>query len=114
RTGVCRDRLAINYRIEVSDDGSHWTAVADDEGRQAAVAFAGKQTFASLPGYEMESIPLPFPGCRPSDIAFAADGSMYLIAMTEGQVWRANMPAVGEPGSVRWKRFASGLNQPIG
>lgn len=114
QTGVCRDRLAINYRIEISDDGHHWTSVSDDEGRQAPVAFAGKQTFASLPGYEMESIPLPFPGCRPSDIAFATDGRMYLIAMTEGQVWRANVPPVGEPGRVRWQRFATGLNQPIG
>ena len=35
RTGVCQDRLAIGYRIEISDDGQKWLRAGD--GRRAAL-----------------------------------------------------------------------------
>jgi len=64
----------------------------------------------------MEAIPVPFPGCRTVGLSrFGDDGSMYVLAMTEGQVWRTRPPA---RGNVRrpciWQRFASGLYHPIG
>ena len=62
----------------------------------------------------MESIPAPFPAWRPSDMAFGDDGTMYAIAMTEGQIWRARTPPVGHPEQIEWQRFASGLYHPIG
>jgi putative heme-binding domain-containing protein len=113
RTGVCRDRLAVKYRIEVSDDGKQWTKVGDEGGRAAADGSGAINRNAS-PGYEMESIPLPFAGCRPSDIAFTTDGAMYALAMTEGQVWRSRTPPVDHPDRVNWQRYASGLYHPIG
>ncbi|HTN75079.1 MAG TPA: discoidin domain-containing protein, partial [Pirellulaceae bacterium] len=67
RTGTCQDRLAVKYRIEVSSDGQAWTKVGDESGRAPATPFAaGAINKHASPGYEMESIPLPFPGCRPS------------------------------------------------
>lgn len=114
RTGVCKDRLAVAYRIEVSDDGKEWQEVGDESGREpAGTSVATIQRDAS-PGYVMEAIPLPFPGCRPSDIAFGDDGTMYAIAMTTGQIWRTRTPPVGHPEQVNWQRYASGLYHPIG
>jgi glucose/arabinose dehydrogenase len=113
RTGVCNDRLATRYQVLVSDDGSNWTKVADDSDRMP-IAASGALIAAASPGYRMEAIPLPFDGCRPSDIAFGDDGSMYVIAMTEGQIYRTRRPPAEHPTQVRWERFASGLYHPIG
>jgi len=115
RTGTCTDRLAVRYRIEVSSDGQKWIKVGDESGRALPVSMAvGPINRNAASGYEMESIPLPFSGCRPSDIIFAPDGTMYLIAMTEGQIWRARTPSLDRPQRVRWQRYASGLYHPIG
>lgn len=115
RTGVCADRLAVKYRIQVSMDGKEWVQVGDESGRAPSTAFAaGTINRDASPGYEMESIPLPFAGCRPSDVVFTSDGTMFLLAMTEGQVWRARTPPAGHPNRVRWQRYAAGLYHPIG
>ena len=65
------------------------------------------------PGYDMESIPLPFADCRLSDVAFG-DGMMYVLVLTEGQVWRTPVPPPDQPGRVQWRQYASGLYNPIG
>lgn len=113
RTGTCKDRLATAYRIEVSDDARTWKKVGDESGR-AAFEGGGVLRRDASPGYAMESIPAPFPSWRPSDIAFGEDGTMYAIAMTEGQIWRARTPPVGHPEQIEWQRYASGLYHPIG
>jgi putative heme-binding domain-containing protein len=113
RTGISKDRLATAYRIEVSDDGKTWRKVGDQTGR-AAIEGGGVVRRDASPGYVMESIPAPFPSWRPSDIAFGEDGTMYAIAMTEGQIWRTRTPPVGHPEQVEWQRYASGLYHPIG
>ena len=114
RTGGSRDRLPIAYRIAVSSDGEKWTTVATEEGRKGAVT-AG---FSILPdataGYDLETIPGPFAGCRVSDIAFGDDGVLYCLAMTEGQVWRTRLPPPGKREQVAWQRYATGLHHPIG
>ena len=89
-------------------------AVGDERGRQAPDRVVGAIRRDASPGYTMESIPLPFSACRPSDIAFGDDGTMYAIAMTEGQIWRTRRPPVGEPDRVHWQRYATGLYHPIG
>lgn len=66
------------------------------------------------PGYVMESIPVPFDGCRVADVVFADDRTMYVIAMTEGQVWRTRTPPLGSPEAVHWERYAAGLFHPTG
>jgi putative heme-binding domain-containing protein len=115
RTGVCQDRTVHKYRIEVSDDGEQWVKVSDDSGREDFKSpGSGVVNRNASPGYEMENIPLPYPGCRPSDVAFTDDGSMYLLTMTEGQVWRTRTPTIDQPQRVRWQRYASGLYHPIG
>jgi len=115
RTGGQKDRLAVAYRIEVSADGTRWTKVCDATGRGASPrAAATPLRRDAAPGYVMESIPLPFPECRPSGVAFSGDGMLYAIAMTEGQVWRTRIPPPGQPERVAWQRFASGLYHPIG
>ncbi len=112
RTGVCRDRLTVAYRIEVSEDGKSWTKVGDESGRaKNGVATIRRD---ARPGYVMETIPAPFPTWRPSDIAFDDEGTMYAISMTEGQIWRTRIPPVGSPEQVRWQRYATGLYHPIG
>lgn len=114
RTGVCKDRLAVAYRIEVSDDGKKWSVVGDESGREASSGMATPIRRAASPGYVIEALPAPFPGCRPSDIAFDENGTMYAIAMTKGQIWRTRTPPVGHPDQVKWQRFATGLYHPIG
>lgn len=107
RTGLARDHVALSYRVEVSTDGALWARVADDGDRATVDPDLA-------PGYRIEAIPAPFPGCRPSDVAFGPDGQLYALAMTEGQVWRTAPPPPGRPRAVRWTRYASGLNHPIG
>lgn len=114
QTGVCKDRLANAYRIEVSVDGARWTKVGDERGRAASAHNIGAIRRDASPGYVMETIPGPFPTWRPSDLAFGDDGSIYALAMTEGQVWRARTPPVGQPERVEWRRYACGLHHPIG
>ena len=114
RTGVCQDRLAVGYRIEVSDDGQKWTRVGDEHGRQTAGVFVGAIRRDASPGYLMESIPLPFGTCRPSDIAFGDEGTMYAIAMTEGQIWRTRTPPPAIPTASTGSAYATGLYHPIG
>ena len=114
RTGVCRDRLAVAYQIEVSSDGKKWSKVGDESGRQASHGIAAPIKRDASPGYVMESIPAPFRACRPSDIAFDEHGTMYAIAMTEGQIWRTRTPPTGHPEQVNWQRYATGLYHPIG
>ncbi len=65
------------------------------------------------PGYDMELIPPPFVDCRLSGVAFG-DGMMYVIALTEGQIWRTPIPPPDQPQRVRWQKYASGLYNPIG
>ena len=107
RTGRERDRLAIGYIVQVSADGMAWRTVADG-------AEHGSSGTEVAPGYAMEPIPAPFAGCRPSDVAFGPDGMLYALAMTEGQVWRTPVPPAGKPSEVSWRRYATGLNHPIG
>ena len=49
------------------------------------------------PGYRMESIPSPFSGIRPAGIDFGPDRMMYVIAMSEGQIWRSPIPPPDHP-----------------
>lgn len=114
RTGVSKDRLPVAYKIEVSDDGKTWTKVGDGSDRAAYDAVVGAIRRDAAPGYTLESIPTPFPTCRPSDICFADDGTMYATAMTEGQVWRTRIPPPGHPEQVVWQRYATGLYHPLG
>ncbi|MDA1178943.1 MAG: hypothetical protein O2931_09115, partial [Planctomycetota bacterium] len=92
------------------NDGTQWFPSHLGEKRMN-VASMRNEVAAS---YRMEPIPGPFFGFRPSDIAFAADGTMYVIAMTEGQIWRTTIPPADNPSRVRWQRFATGLDHPIG
>ena len=108
RTGNCNDRLATDYRIEVSDADGKWTTVCDSDDHESFNALQAED------GYVMQSIPMPFDDCRPSDIAFDGNEVMYVLAMTRGEIWRTRMPHASRPKRVQWQRFASGLNHPIG
>ncbi|WP_254512519.1 discoidin domain-containing protein [Anatilimnocola floriformis] len=114
RTGVCRDRLAVAYRIEVSDDGKTWKKVGDEAGRAAPENLVGAVRRDAAPGYVLESIPTPFSSCRPSDVAFRDDGVMFVTAMTEGQIWASRIPPPGQPERVKWQLYATGLYHPLG
>jgi cytochrome c553 len=112
QTGICNDRLATKYEIETSLDGRNWTR-AIDSGDRAPMGTATVNADAS-PGYKLEAIPAPFPGIRPAGIKFGPDGMLYVIAMSEGQIWRTPIPPPDHPDQVHWSRYASGLAHPIG
>ncbi|MFT5404215.1 MAG: hypothetical protein ACI9DF_003058 [Verrucomicrobiales bacterium] len=105
RTGNCNDRLATDYKLEVSDADGKWMTVCGSDDHESF------NTLQAEDGYVMQSIPMPFDDCRPSDVAFDGNEMMYVIAMTRGEIWRTRMPHGSRP---RWERFASGLNHPIG
>ncbi len=112
RTGSVRDRLITNYNVEVSTDGHRWTQVIDSSDRTPRGTVVARPDIS--PGYRMESIPSPFSGIRPAGIAFGPDRMMYVIAMSEGQIWRSPIPPLDHPQQVRWTRYAAGLAHPIG
>ena len=112
RTGSVRDRLITNYTVEVSLDGHRWTQVIDSSDRMSRNTVVSRPDIS--PGYRMESIPAPFQGIRPAGNAFGPDRMMYVIAMSEGQIWRSPLPPLDHPQQVQWTRYAAGLAHPIG
>ena len=112
---IAKVRSPLATRIDASADGRRSTKTGTESASARSQA-AGSATIRhdASPGYVMEDIPAPFPGCRPSDIAFSNDGTMYAIAMTEGQIWRTPTPPAGHPERVRWHRYATGLHHPLG
>ncbi|HTU99134.1 MAG TPA: DUF6797 domain-containing protein [Luteitalea sp.] len=70
----------------------------------------------STDAYVVDDVPLPLDNrwrrnVRASDIQFLADGTGVVVTL-DGDVWLArglSAPA----GVVRWKRFASGLHEPL-
>ena len=114
QTGISKDRLATKYQIETSLDGRNWSPAIDSSDRATYGSGSGTVTADASPGYRLESIPAPFPGIRPSGIKFGPDGMMYVIAMSEGQIWRTPIPPPEHPDLVQWTRYASGLAHPIG
>ena len=71
RTGNCNDRLATDYKIEVSDADGKWTTVCGSDDHESF------NTLQAEDGYTMQSIPMPFEDCRPSDVAFDGNEVMY-------------------------------------
>jgi mono/diheme cytochrome c family protein len=71
---------------------------------------------SSKEAYVVDHVDLPLANpwkraVRGSDIQFLKDGTGFLVTL-DGDVWRAR--GLHEPnGTVRWKRFASGLHEPM-
>ena len=85
--------------------------------RQWPQTFKVRGQLGSDHPYTIDTIPLPFdnPWKAPifcGDHAFLSDGSA-LICMMHGDVWRAT-GVDDRLERVTWKRFASGLHQPLG
>lgn len=67
--------------------------------------------------YEIDDVPVPGPELTDapmtlSGLAFAADGTAYASTLV-GDVWKIT-GLRGDLKAVQWKRFASGLNLPLG
>jgi len=72
---------------------------------------------SSAAAYVVDNIDLPLVNpwrrnVRPSDIQFFPDGSAAIVTL-DGDVWLVSGLA-GQLGSVHWRRFASGFNEPLG
>jgi type 1 glutamine amidotransferase/cytochrome c2 len=67
--------------------------------------------------YVVDDLPLPTSNpyralCFPSDHAFLPNGDL-VVSMVHGDVWIGR--GVGQTsGTIRWRRFAGGLHQPLG
>jgi glucose/arabinose dehydrogenase/mono/diheme cytochrome c family protein len=71
---------------------------------------------ASTDAYVVDDVPLPLENpwrrnLRVGDVQFLADGTGVLVTI-DGDVWLARDLAA-PAGVVRWKRFASGLHEPL-
>lgn len=79
--------------------------------RTRAVTGAGNGPFA----VDRLTLPVPNPWnsyLRPSGVDFLSDGRAAVVSLS-GDVWLVS--GVGETlGTLVWKRFATGLNQPLG
>ncbi len=51
---------------------------------------------------------------RPGGFDFTPDGTAAVVAMWNGDVWRVEGITLPAPSTLRWRRIASGLFQPLG
>ena len=51
---------------------------------------------------------------RPGGFDFTPDGKAAILAMWNGDVWRVDGIMAPAPATLRWRRIASGLFQPLG
>ncbi len=64
--------------------------------------------------YRLQRIPLPDNELiEVGGMAFRPDGKLY-VATRRGDVWLVDQPMADDPAQVRWRRFATGLHEPLG
>jgi len=78
----------------------------------------------SVPGgadgaFVADTFPLPTENpwqswMRPGGFDFAPDGKGVIVATWNGDVWRVDGVMAAAPATLRWRRIASGLFQPLG
>ncbi len=71
----------------------------------------------STSAYVVDNIDLPLANpwrrnVRPADIQFFDDGSAAVVTI-DGDVWKVSGLG-GDLASIRWRRYASGFNEPLG
>jgi mono/diheme cytochrome c family protein len=81
-------------------------------------------TTTSVPGtagtaFIADTFPLPVDNpwqswMRPGGFDFTPDGKAAILAMWNGDVWRVDGVMDPAPATLRWRRIASGLFQPLG
>ena len=86
--------------------------------------WAEEVTTTSLAGKEdgaftADTFPLPTDNpwqswMRPGGFDFTPDGAAAIVATWNGDVWRVDGILTAAPSSLRWRRIASGLFQPLG
>jgi len=69
--------------------------------------------------FHVDSLPLPENNpwhgwMRPGGFDFTPDGDGAVVAMWNGDVWRVDGLHEPAPASLRWRRIATGLFQPLG
>jgi mono/diheme cytochrome c family protein/DNA-binding beta-propeller fold protein YncE len=72
---------------------------------------------SSVAAYVVDNIDLPLANpwrrnVRPADVQFFPDGSAAVVTI-DGDVWKVSGLG-GRLDSIRWRRFASGFNEPLG
>ena len=78
-------------------------------------SIAGKNDGAFI----ADEFPLPIANpwqswLRPGGFDFTPDGKAAIVAMWNGDVWRVEGVMEKAPATLRWRRIASGLFQPLG
>jgi glucose/arabinose dehydrogenase len=78
-------------------------------------SIAGKNDGAFI----ADEFPLPIANpwqswLRPGGFDFTPDGKAAIVAMWNGDVWRVDGVMEKAPATLRWRRIASGLFQPLG
>jgi sugar lactone lactonase YvrE len=81
-------------------------------------------TTTSTPGksegaFIADTFPLPIENpwhswMRPGGFDFTPDGKAAIVATWNGDVWRVDGLMAAAPATLRWRRIASGLFQPLG
>jgi sugar lactone lactonase YvrE len=81
-------------------------------------------TTTSVPGeaggaFIADTLPLPTANpwdswMRPGGFDFTPDGKAAIVATWNGDVWRVDGVMAAAPATLKWRRIASGLFQPLG
>jgi hypothetical protein len=81
-------------------------------------------TTTSIPGkrdgpFVADTFPLPVKNpwqswMRPGGFDFTPDGQAAILATWNGDIWRVDGLMAAAPATLRWRRIASGLFQPLG
>lgn len=89
-----------------------------------APRWAQEVTTTAVPGkpdgaFIADTFPLPIENpwqswMRPGGFDFTPDGKAAIVATWNGDVWRVDGILAAAPATLRWRRIASGLFQPLG
>jgi hypothetical protein len=126
--GASKARLFISRLGSVSLDALSKTVTApldlEPLTRGGQPRWLEQVTTTSTPGKEgdafvADTFPLPVENpwqswMRPGGFDFTPDGQAAIVATWNGDVWRVDGLMAAAPATLRWRRIASGLFQPLG
>ena len=109
------EALAKSMAPDMDLDGMTRGGPAQWTAEITTTSMVGEET----PGFATDTYPLPVSNpwnawMRPGGFDFTPDGNGAVLATWNGDVWKVDGIMAPPPATLRWRRIASGLFQPLG